>query len=110
ELFARLKELHEEMEAALAEGERTRMAAVRDELGKLFLTFKFTPKVIDTMVENLRKAVERIRSYEREVMRTAVKKAEMPRKTFLETFPGRESDYGWLEEQIKSGAPYAQKL
>jgi len=110
ELFARLKALHEEMEAALAEGERTRIATVREELGKLFLTFKFTPKVIDTMVETLRKAVEGIRSHEREIMRAAVKKAEMPRKTFLETFPGRETDPGWLEEQINSGAPYAAKL
>jgi RNA polymerase primary sigma factor len=110
ELFGRLAELHQQMDDALNADDRARVAAVREELGKLFLTFKFTPRVIDGMVDNLRKAVERIRANEREIMRTSVKKAEMPRKTFLETFPGRETDEAWLAEHINGKGTYAGKL
>jgi RNA polymerase primary sigma factor len=110
ELFARLQELHQQMEAALAGGDRAQIGSVREQLGQVFLTFKFTPRVIDSMVENLRRAVERIRKQEREIMRACVKKAEMPRKTFLETFPGNEANPQWLQEQIGSGAGYADKL
>jgi RNA polymerase primary sigma factor len=34
----------------------------------------------------------------------------MPRKVFLETFPGREADPAWLEELIKSGQSFSAKL
>ena len=110
ELFGRLAELHQQMEAALAADDRARVAEVREELGKLFLTFKFTPRVIDDMVDNLRKAIDRIRANEREVMRACVKQAEMPRKTFLETFPGRETDEAWLAEHLDGKQAYSAKL
>ncbi len=110
ELFARMKDLHEQMEAALNADDRAKVQELRSELGTLFLTFKFTPKVIDSMVENLRRAVERIRKQERDVMRLAVKKGQMPRKTFLQSFPTRESDPAWLEEHLNAGESYSETL
>ena len=110
ELFARLKELDQQMEAALAEGSRQEIAQAREQMGQLFLTFKFTPRIIDSMVDNLRRAVERIRQQEREIMRACVKKSEMPRKAFLESFPGNETNPEWLASHVNSGAAYAGKL
>lgn len=110
ELFQLLAGCHKEMEEALAAEDPKRVAAVREELGKLFLSFKFTPKIVDSMVENLRAAIARIRANEREIMRSCVKKAGMPRNIFLETFPGRETDEAWLKEQLDSKSAYAGKL
>ncbi|RFA30142.1 RNA polymerase sigma factor RpoD [Alkalilimnicola ehrlichii] len=109
ELFGRLREVHNEMLATLVEeGSRSQRAKeLREEIGSLFLTFKFSPRVIDLMVENLRKTIEHIRGRERDIMRICVRKAQMPRKVFLQSFPGRESDGSWLKEMVDSGESYS---
>jgi RNA polymerase primary sigma factor len=109
ELFARLADVHAQMtETLAAEGSRsTRAGDLRQEMGTLFLSFKFAPRVIDNMVEHLRRTIERIRGFERDIMRMCVKKAEMPRNVFLQTFPTRESDPQWLKDLVDGGADYA---
>src|SRR5690606_29449899 len=66
ELFARLRDVHNQMVECLAkEGSKSaRAAELRQEMGALFLSFKFAPRVIDSMVEELRRTIERIRGYE----------------------------------------------
>jgi RNA polymerase primary sigma factor len=110
ELFSQMAERHKEMEEALAAGNLKQLAAVREELGKLFLSFKFTPKIVDSMVDNLREAIGRIRANEREIMRICIKDVGMPRKIFLETFPGNETDEGWLKQHADSKAAFAGKI
>jgi len=110
ELFSQMAERHKEMEAALASGNTKQLAEAREELSKLFLSIKFTPRIVDSMVDNLRAAIDRIRANEREIMRVCIKNAGMPRKAFLETFPGNETDEDWLKQHLKAKAPYAEKL
>ncbi|PWG64928.1 RNA polymerase sigma factor RpoD [Sediminicurvatus halobius] len=112
QIFARIEELHNEMLEILEQrgSGDPRMAEIREELTGLFLSMKFVPKVIEGLAGNLRKAVERVRGAEREVMRVAVKQAGMPRKDFLAQFPGRETDEAWVDEVIASGKPYAERV
>jgi len=111
-IFERIQELNDEMVDVLTENgsEEPRVDEIGDELARLFLSIKFVPKVIDGLSENLRRAVERIRRLEREVMRMTVKKAGMPRRDFIKSFPGRESDPSWVDEVIDSGAAHSEKL
>ncbi|KAB7627298.1 RNA polymerase sigma factor RpoD [Alkalilimnicola sp. S0819] len=111
-LFARMRELYDATLKALEKGgsKTDKVAKLREEMIELFLTFKFSPKVMDAMVENLRRTIERVRRHEREIMRACVKGAKMPRKDFLQSFPGRESEAEWLEELIHGSAPYADAV
>jgi RNA polymerase primary sigma factor len=43
-------------------------------------------------------------------MRVTVKRAGMPRKEFIKSFPGRESDPTWVDEQIKAHPALAESL
>jgi RNA polymerase primary sigma factor len=111
-IFERIQELNDEMVDVLTEkgSDDPRVEEIRDELARLFLSLKFVPKVIDGLSENLRRTVERIRRMEREVMRMTVKKAGMPRRDFIKSFPGRESDPSWVDEVINAGASHSEKL
>ncbi|WP_018716681.1 RNA polymerase sigma factor RpoD [Arhodomonas aquaeolei] len=112
QIFNRIYELHQELMECLDAGNREnpRVDEIREELATLFLSVKFVPKVVERLADNLRKTVERIRGKEREVMRVAVKRAGMPRKQFIKSFPGRETDMGWVDEEIAAGKAHSDKL
>jgi RNA polymerase primary sigma factor len=112
QIFDRIEVLHGEMLEMLDnEGsDSSRLGPIREEMTGLFLAFKFVPKVIEGLAGNLRKAVERVRSAEREVMRVATKQGGMPRKDFIASFPGHEMDMGWVDRVVKSKKPYASQL
>jgi RNA polymerase primary sigma factor len=112
QILARIAELHDALVAQLAKtgSDHDRVVEIRDELAQLFLSMKLVPKVIEGLAGNLRATVENIRGKEREVMRVTVKRAGMPRKEFIKSFPGRESDPTWVDEQIKSHPALAESL
>ncbi|MFV8835140.1 RNA polymerase sigma factor RpoD [Aquisalimonas sp. APHAB1-3] len=100
ELFNRIQELYDETQEVLAQGDvdSAKLQRQREEMAELFLRIKFPPRILEAMVDQLRKAVERIRRQERAVMENCVRKAGMQRKVFLKSFPGRETDDQWLDE------------
>ncbi len=100
EVFTRMQETYDRMLEVLVEegGDSKRATELRSEMAEIFLGIKFTPRVLNSMVSQLRRAVERIRRQERAVMEASVKKAGMPRKAFLKAFPGRETDPTWRDE------------
>ncbi|AGM40207.1 RpoD family RNA polymerase sigma factor [Spiribacter salinus M19-40] len=112
QIFDRIEVLHNEMLEILdKEGpDSPRLGDLREEMTGLFLAFKFVPKVIEGLANNLRKAVEGVRAAEREVMRVATKQAGMPRKDFIASFPGHETDPAWIDTVIKAKKPYSAKL
>ena len=75
EVFQRIQELYDETQEILAnEGvESPRMQEKRQEMADLFLRIKFPPRILEAMVDQLRKAVERIRRQERVVMEWCVR-------------------------------------
>jgi RNA polymerase primary sigma factor len=83
---------------------------LRQQLGDRFLQFRLVPKTLDRMIVNLHAMAERIRAHEREVMNLCVGQAQMPRKTFITSFPQNETRLDWVEEQIQSGKKYANSL
>ena len=69
-------------------------------LATVFMMFKFTPRLFDIISEMIRGTHEQIRTSEREVMRYAVRRGRMDRTQFRTSFPGQESNFAWLDEQI----------
>ncbi|HAV4378572.1 TPA: RNA polymerase sigma factor RpoD [Acinetobacter baumannii] len=71
-----------------------------ESLATVFMMFKFTPRLFDIISEMIRGTHEQIRANEREIMRYAVRRGRMDRNQFRTSFPKRESNPAWLDEQI----------
>ena len=75
-----------------------------------FMQIKLTPKLVDRLTLNLRAVIERVRSNERSIMHMCVHDAKMPRKRFIEQFPGNESRLQWLHVQVRKNYPWGDAL
>ena len=87
-----------------------RAAGMRRSLANHFLEFKLTPKLQDRLTGELRQAVERIRFSERAIMDLAVGEARMPRKHFIATFTGKESNPNWIRTHSRRNYPYGEAM
>ncbi len=72
--------------------------------------FRFSPKQVESLCDQVRGLVETVRGHERKVLDFCVEKAGMPRTHFIKSFPGNESNLAWLEEELKTDNPYNEKL
>ncbi len=80
------------------------------ELSDLFKYLKLTPRQFDPLIAKVRMAVERVRAEERKVMRLCIRRGKMPRKVFITSFPGNESNLTWITEIAKSNEPWAERV
>ena len=81
-----------------------------ENLAAVFLELKLAPKAISRAVRNLRSYISRVRQQERVVLATCVDRCRMPRKNFISSFPGNETNPDWLKEIIGSDREYADKI
>ena len=109
--FTALKRQYNKTEKVIAEKGRTDAAAIKEmeKLGELFKFFKLTPRVFDPICDTPRNILAAVRDQEREIMRIAIKVCGMPRKDFISTFQGSESDLKWLSRQARK-KDYGPKL
>ena len=84
--------------------------ALRQHLGERFLELRLVPKTLDQLIAKLHEMAERIRTHEKQVMSLCVGKAQMPRKTFITTFPQNETRLDWIDEQIQADRKYSAAL
>ncbi|MBK5935757.1 RNA polymerase sigma factor RpoD [Halorhodospira halophila] len=112
ELFERLRAAYNEMQEVLAsEGSAApRIAELRGELEEIFLSIKFTPKVVDAVADRLRGTVDTIRAREREIMNLCTREGRMARKEFVKSFQDRETDPTWLDDLLAEGGERAERL
>ncbi len=88
----------------------TKTQELQNELTELFMDLKLAPKFIDELTVNLNTLIENIRGTERNVMRLCVKDAKMPRKDFINLFPGNETNVNWIAGLRKTRKPWATNL
>jgi RNA polymerase primary sigma factor len=105
ERFEALRKQLKKTERSIKRNGRSSKAAQKEleVLGDLFQFFKLVPKHYDAIVEMARATHTQIRRQERHIMNTAVRKAKVPRKTFLEKFTGKEDDLKWVSRQVRAG-------
>ncbi len=110
--FADLRAQWEATEAVIAKHGRghKKSLAELEKLGEMFKTFKLTPKLFDALVNQARAALFRIRRHERTIMTLCVRNAGMPRKVFVQTFPGNEVNENWLDMFAKAKEAWAARL
>lgn len=66
-----------------------------------FLKLKLTSRQVDRLTRHFRQLRNHVREFERNIMRICIEKAKIPRKLFIDTFPGNETDQEWVETLIK---------
>jgi len=105
ERFKKLKRQYNKVERAIKKHGRGTPVVSKDlaALGEAFKFFKFVPKKYDRIVLVPREVHKEIRRQERHIMNTCVRRAKMPRKIFMQKFPGKEADLKWVPRQIKAG-------
>lgn len=62
-----------------------------------FLKLKLTSRQVDRLTRHFRQLRNHIREFERNIMRICIEKAKIPRKLFIDSFPGSETDQEWLD-------------
>ncbi|CDZ76721.1 Sigma-70 [Legionella massiliensis] len=78
-----------------------------DVMSDSFLKLKLTSRQVDRLTRHFRQLRNHIREFERSIMRLCIEKARIPRKLFIDTFPGQETDLNWLDDLIQK---HAKKL
>tara|TARA_R110002072_G_scaffold8842_2_gene43917 strand:+ start:51972 stop:53816 length:1845 start_codon:yes stop_codon:yes gene_type:complete len=109
--FSALKRQHNKTEKVIAQKGRLDKASVKEmeKLGELFKFFKFTPRISDPLTDTPRNLLIGIRDQEREIMRLAIKVCGMPRKDFIATYQGSETDPKWISRLTRK-KEYGPKL
>ncbi len=90
--------------------EHKKTIAAAEDLTTAFMDFRYSPKVFNALVENLREAIAFVRSQERAIMDLCVNTAHMPRKEFITSFPDNETDLSWIDRQIEKDQGYSGAL
>jgi len=84
---------------------------IQEELCQSFIALRLTPRFIEVLTENIRQLIEIIRYAERDILEICVKHCKMPRKEFINLFPGNEVKIQWSRSLAKSRTkPYAKKI
>ncbi|MDX5936366.1 MULTISPECIES: RNA polymerase sigma factor RpoD [Acidithiobacillus] len=112
ERFAVIREAYLNLLASHAEGEMhdESYQEKRRELAERFLEIKLNGRQIDVMADALRALTDGVRQCERELMEICIERARFPRKEFVRSYPGHESDLGWIDQQINGGFTYSARL
>ena len=109
--FSALKRQHNKTEKAIAAKGRQDKTTIKEmeKLSSLFKFFKFTPRVSDPLTDSPRNILLGIRDQERQIMRIAVKVCGMPRKDFISSYQGSETDMRWAARHARKKT-YGPKL
>ena len=110
--FKELRKQWQKTEKALAEKGRQSKVTLKelDKLGEVFKFFKLTPRVFDPLLNMARDVLQEVRTQEREIMTICVRHCSVPRKAFIDSFVGNETNEAWLDDLIKTAPECAAKL
>ena len=108
-----LAAIHKKLMTALNKGKSLddkKNQKLHGEIKEYIAAFSFPQKTIDLMEAQMNVAAEEIRDIERRLMRLVIERAGMPRKLFIQEFPGNETNPDWIVGQSKQRRKYAEKL
>ncbi|CAB3788447.1 RNA polymerase sigma factor RpoD [Paraburkholderia caffeinitolerans] len=111
-VFARVRALFEQMPNAPASGNPGPVvdARVRVEVQRELTSIRFTPKIIDRLCASVQEQVTEVRAIERSILEIAVGRCGMPRESFVESFPGHETDPQWASRVAANSCQFGAAL
>ena len=110
EKFGELNDLYVQACQACENQDQELYREIRTKQSRKLLEFKLTQPVIDALGSQLHNIIDRIRGYERQVMKLCVQKAAMPRKDFITSFPQNETNLDWFDNYLENNPKQADSL
>lgn len=114
ERFGELKKLHEKAERALKRNGRDHASSAKalEALAGHFTLFKLVPRIYDQLLQGARTHLDIVRKFERQIMALAIRRAGVPRKDFVQQFPGNETNLEWVAAHAKTkrAKDYSERL
>jgi RNA polymerase primary sigma factor len=112
ERFAKIAGVYAKMKKVLAKnGHRSRAyKALQEEISDELMGIRFTARQVESLCDGLRRLVDEVRRYEREIMDLCVNKVGMPRAYFIKTFPGSEGNLKWVAQEVAARKNYSNTL
>lgn len=109
--FNAVRKQFNKTEKACAQSRTTKKALEEQEkLSEHFKFLKLSPNRFEIIANPARDALEIIRLCEKEVYRTCVKEARMPRKEFIRSYVGNESNPAWCMKMSRAKKPWAKVI
>ncbi|RAU17917.1 RNA polymerase sigma factor RpoD [Nitrincola tibetensis] len=81
-----------------------------DDLCTAFSPLKLSPRFYELLADRVRNTIEKIRTQERTIMRICTQRCGMPRKDFIQGFPGKETDPDWLDQVASGNTSFAKNI
>ncbi|MBV8046172.1 MAG: RNA polymerase sigma factor RpoD [Paludibacterium sp.] len=75
-----------------------------------FMNVRFATRQIESLCESLRRRVNEIRTFERDIQDICVTRVRMERAHFIKCFPGNECNLDWVENEINAGHAWSESL
>ncbi|WP_442682519.1 RNA polymerase sigma factor RpoD [Stenotrophomonas sp. JC08] len=95
---------------AHAKGDDKARTKLRDELSATFVTLKLPLPLTDVLVKQLRDVMGSIKAQERRVLHLATITARMPRKDFIRSWEGNQTNLEWVEDALKRKQKWSSAL
>ena len=109
--FNSLKRQFNKVEKACSKSRTTKKALQEQQkLAEVFKFIKLAPTQFEKIASPARDALGIIRDSEKEVYRIFVKVAKMPRKEFIQSYPGNEANPDWGLKISKMRKPWAKVI
>ena len=114
EVAARMEELaaaHAKFVKAHAAGaDAATLGQLRQETSAIFVTLKLPLPLTDVLVNQLRNTMNAIKTQERRVLHLATVTARMPRKDFIRSWEGNQTNIEWVEDALKRKQKWSSAL
>ncbi len=109
--FNALKRQFNKVEKACLKSRTTKKALKEQQkLGEIFKFIKLSPTQFEVIARPARDSLGIIRDCEKEVYRIFVKLARMPRRDFIQSYPGNEADPSWGLKMSRVKKPWAKTI
>jgi RNA polymerase primary sigma factor len=83
---------------------------LREDMAVLFVTFKLPLPLVDVLVRKLREVLGEIKDHERRILELSTRVAKMPRKDFIRSWEGNQTNLGWVDEVLKRKQKWSSGL
>ncbi len=95
---------------ASTKADRKPLAKLRDDMAAVFVTLKLPLPLTDVLVKQLRDVMADIKGHERRVLNLATVTARMPRKDFIRSWEGNQTNLEWVEDALKRKQKWSSAL
>ncbi len=109
-LFQELDTVHKKVTKKAAAVTKRGLDKALEEMSILFLELKLAPIMEATLYSKIDEILVAIRNHERVIIDICVNLAGMPRKYFITSFKGHETDPDWWKKHTSPRMRYASKL